>query len=191
MPCFPALGVTNELAASNQSPLHRVNPTSKACSALGMWESTCSSQRGSDSAQWEVGGAVRKRALCPACSPSAHPPQTRPLWLPFLQRAEHSSPGGQPGAGDPPAHRKPSVCSIGVQLQAPPGSRIHTQGDYVISDVPLHPTALRKSPLGSSVASMKAGGRDWRRLKAPGQEEVSPSDSGGKGSGTVHTEGDL
>lgn len=57
----------------------------------------------------------------------------------------------------------------GVHLQE---ARLYTQRGYVIGDVLVHPTALRKSPLGSFVASMKAGGTAWRR-KAPGQEDVS------------------
>lgn len=95
--------------------LPRVNPTPGALLRSGMWESTCSSQRGSDSAQWEVGGAVRERALGPACSPSAHPPQTRPPSPPLPSRptvwpAQQS--WGPQGLHDPTARGKPSASAV-------------------------------------------------------------------------------
>lgn len=128
-----------------------------------MWESTCGSQRGSDSAQWEVGGAVRERALRPARSPpsTSAPAPSSVLSLAGLQCGQRGSPGGQ----DPTARGKPSVCSSEVQLRSPLGGQSPIQGDYVISDVPLHPTALRKSPPDPSAASMTAGAA---RLEARG-----------------------
>lgn len=61
-----------ELSLVAQGEPHPLTPALLS----GKWESTCNSQRGSDSAQWEVGGPVRQRALCPACTPSTYPHQT-------------------------------------------------------------------------------------------------------------------
>lgn len=121
-------------------------------------------QRGSDSAQWEVGGAARTRAPCPACSPPAAHPQTHPLSPPFLSRMRVLLQASW-GLKAPAAHRGPRVCSSEIQLQSPPGGsrRLHNQ------ECPSSPPCPGQAPLGSSVAPMKAEGRDLQgggRLQA-------------------------
>lgn len=160
----------------------RVNPTPLLSS---MWESTCSGQRGSDSAQWEVGGAARARALCPACSPSAHPHQTHPLWPPFPGRTPVWP--AQARAQRPPAHSRPSVRSSAPMSFRRPEShtwRLRNQR------CPSWSHCLKEVPIGLLCGLHGGRGQRVWRQKAPGQKDMFPSDSGRKGSKSVYPEVD-
>lgn len=145
---------------------------------LGLGVSTCSSQRGNDSAsgKWE---GQSERGLCAQLLPLS----SRSLPFPIgLQHAEFSSPGGLQGPEDPAAHRKPNVCCSQSSSSLLQEARRHR--NQRCRSLPHCP---EKSSLGSFVSSMKAGGTDWK-LQTPVQENVSQSDSGRKGSRAVHTE---
>lgn len=113
------------------------------------------------SGKWE---GRSERGPCAQPAPPQHI-RTSPILCHRLTLAGQCGQRGSPGGQDPTARGKPSVCSSEVQLRSPLGGQSPIQEDYVISDVPLHLTALRKSPPGPSAASMMAG---VARLEARG-----------------------
>lgn len=105
------------------------------------------------SGKWE---GRPERGPCAQPAPPQHI-RTRPILCGHLSPAGLQCGQHRQGPKDP-------LLTAGlvsaVRLPCPLGGQSHIHGDYVIRDVPLGPTASRKSPLGSSVASMGAGGRE-------------------------------
>lgn len=151
--------------------LHRGKPTPKARSApraCGRVPAAAREEVTQPSGKWE---GQSERGPCAQPAPHQHT-RTRPVNRPIIlygclssagpQRSEHSGPGGRQQLEDP--RLTGSQC---LWLRGP--AVVSRRPDsctrrFVIGDVLLHSTALRKIPLGFSVASMKAG----ERLEAKG-----------------------
>lgn len=130
----------------------RVNPP--PCSpACGRVPAAAREEVTQPSGKWE---GRPERGPCAQPAPPQHI-RTRPILCGHLSPAGLQCGQHRQGPKDP-------LLTAGlvsaVRLPCPLGGQSHIQGDYVIRDVPLGPTASRKSPLGSSVASMGAGGRE-------------------------------
>ena len=165
--CLP-WGVTGELAATNwSSSLAGGAPRPRR--PLGVWETTCSAREEvtQPSGKWEGRPEPGPRAQLAPPAPRSTSADPSPVTA-FPQQDESGLSAvleASWGLKAPAAHRGPRVCSLEIQLQSPPGGsrRLHNQ------ECPSSPPCPGQGPLGSSVAPMKAEGRDLQgggRLQA-------------------------